>query len=156
MSKSSKQKENHIVLAEQTLTGDLRDFLLDWSKHNHETLPWDLRPEKDQEAFVEAASKAASEYARKAVEIIDTRGQRAVPVVIESFAIKSDVKGQIKVIDNEDIHSMIHACGGKAYVVLSSFNNFEGARGDVKIRKDQGDIIGFIENKSSDDGETSP
>lgn len=133
-------KENHIILAKQTLTGDLRDFLLEWSKHNHQTLPWDLRSEKDQEDFIEAASKASSEYARKAIEIIDTHAQPAIPVMIESFAIKSEVKGQIKVINIEDIHRLIHACGGKAYVVLSSFEDMNDARKDVPINRAQSDI----------------
>jgi hypothetical protein len=48
-----------LILASETLSGDLRDFILDRLKHQHNPLPWNMRPEADQRETITAAELAA-------------------------------------------------------------------------------------------------
>lgn len=149
---NEKLQDNHIVLAKKTLTGDIRDFLLERLKKDHHPLPWDMRSEKEQEEAIRLTTEAANTFVRKVMEILDTHNNPAIPITVQNFSIKKNATGNITLVNKEDIHRLVNACGGdNAYIVLSSFEDVNGERSEVKINKDQKDLINLIENNLNDD-----
>ena len=72
-------------LAKETLTGDLRDFILDRLKHEQSKAPWHQRSEADQREAVHQVEAAVRSAVTRAVEIIAGHGRRTIKATIEQL-----------------------------------------------------------------------
>src|SRR5579872_783717 len=80
--------EETISLATTTLTGDLRDFILDRLRHEQNKRPWHERSEAEQRDTVHAVEAAVSRAVRQGVEIIAAGGLKTIKATIDQVTIK--------------------------------------------------------------------
>jgi hypothetical protein len=68
-----------LVLAADTMFGDLRDLVLDTFKHEHNPLPWHMRKQDEQKATIDRVSASIRYAVSRAVEMIAADGRRTLP-----------------------------------------------------------------------------
>lgn len=81
-----------VHLARETLSGDIRDHIVEYLKQNRNPLPWASLPESEQRAVVERAANFANALLRDIVEIVASDGRETI-----TFAVKKveTAKGSI-------------------------------------------------------------
>ena len=84
-----------IDLARTTLRGDIRDHLLEFLKHNKDTLPWDALSESRQRELVQRTENFADNLVDNCAEIIAADGRVTVSWGIKKVEL---VKEGIKVV----------------------------------------------------------
>lgn len=119
----------------ETLTGDIRDFLLGHLRDMKK--PWPQMSEKEQNDKIWAAENAARSIVSKAVNIISAHGFDKVHVQVGKFTVKD---GQIKAefvtpATDENLISIKHA--GLAVLVLADPAVFEGQKEEAKADPDE-------------------
>lgn len=122
-------------LTVETLTGDIRDFLLGHLRDMQK--PWAQMSERDQNDVIWAATNAASSMIFKAVNLIAAHGFDKVHVQVGKFTVKD---GQIKAefttnATDASLISIRHA--GSAVLVLADPAVFEGQRDAAKADPDE-------------------
>ena len=70
--KPETDKERAERIAKVTMTGDLRDCILDFLKHDKNPLPWNLQGEDDQANTIEKVENAVR-YTVRALRAINCR-----------------------------------------------------------------------------------
>lgn len=132
-----------ITLTAETMMGDLRDFLLDRMKQDHNPLPWQMRSEKDQNEAIERATTATRRWVHRACTIIASGGQQAARGSLVKFQAKDGIQMQINVAASDPLrHALMDHVGSSVLVILADVVPFSGERAGVKVTKDQGDILG--------------
>lgn len=127
-------------LATATLTGDVRDFLLDRVKGLGK--PWAAMTEDEQSDQIHAAKSAADQLVRKACQIIAAQGKKAINGKLENIAIKDKIQCRIDFnADDEQRHELFDAKGYVVSVVLADAQPFTGERGPAEPDPTQGDML---------------
>lgn len=119
----------------ETLTGDIRDFLLGHLRDMQK--PWAQMSEREQNDKIYAASSAARSVLSAAVNLIAAHGFDKVHVQVGKFTVKD---GQIKAefttnATDASLISIRHA--GSAVLVLADPAVFEGERAAAKADPDE-------------------
>lgn len=141
-----------LTLTTKTLAGDLRDFLLDRLKHDHNPLPWNVRPEKDQEATIERATAAAERIVTRAVEMIAADGRKVIRATLVKVAIKDVIQGVVELSKSDaQRHDLIDSTGSEVMIVVSDASAYMGQRGKVEIVKDQASLLPSAEEERKRD-----
>lgn len=140
-----------VDLAAQTLTGDIRDFLLDRVKALGK--PWVAMTEDEQSDQIHAAKEAAERIVRKACEIIASGGKKAMIGTLESVTVKDGVKAVVKLSKtDEQRHNLIDAQGHAVSVIFADAQPFTGERAPAEPTPSQGSLLDKAEKlKESDD-----
>lgn len=137
------QREQAIEVAAETLTGDMRDFILDRLKHEGSKRPWHERSEGDQRDVVHQVEVACEEMVRKCVEIIAAQGLRTIKATLDKITIKDGIKGEVSCSKfDEARHLLCDAQGKTVLIVVADPAEFTGEREPVQIRPDQATLLG--------------
>ena len=134
--------EDAIIMARDTIVGDLRDMILDQLRHNHDALPWNARTENKQRETVELVTKAVQHAVDKAVRLIASDGRPFLMGTLAKVQIKDGIQAQINLSKSDPLrHSLIDAQGQTVMVIVADSDAFSGTRGDVKTTPDQSSLI---------------
>lgn len=129
-------------MASETLTGDLRDFILDRLKHEQSKRPWHERSESDQRQTVHEVESAVRRVVTSAVEIIAAHGRRTIKATIEQITIKDGYKAVLSCSKfDPNRHQLSDAQGSAVLIVVADPEEFTGERGEVEIRPDQSELL---------------
>ena len=135
-------KPDFVTLATETLMGDLRDFVLDRLKHEHNPIPWQMRPEKDQIEVIHSVESAMRTWVHRAVTLIAAQGQRAARGQLIKFQAKDGIQMQINLAASEPLrHDLMDNVGATVLITIADVDQFQGERSPVKINKDQPEIF---------------
>ena len=149
-----------IDVATETLTGDIRDFILDRLRHEQSKAPWHQRAEADQRDTVHQVETAVERVIRKAVELIAAQGRRTIRATLEQVTVKDGITGKIVLSKfDEQRHALMDATGATILIVVADPDSFTGERAPVEILPDQMELgageAGVLVEHSEADG-TSP
>lgn len=135
----SDNKEQTVTeLAAETLTGDIRDFLLGHMRNMQK--PWAQMAENEQRSMIAMCEKSADNLVRGAVGIVSARNFERVHVHVGKFGVKD---GMIKAeftcqASHDNLLSIADAEG--AVLVLASAEAFEGQRGAATADPDEPEL----------------
>lgn len=126
------------ALAAKTLTGDLRDFILDRLRHEQDKRPWNQRSEFEQRETVRAVEEAVRAAVTLAIELMAANGQAAIKAHIDSVQIKDVVKAVLVVQRNDpNWHALADAQGSNVLVIVADADLFTGERAPPAVLPDQ-------------------
>lgn len=146
-----------IDIAADTMTGDLRDFILDRLKHEQSKRPWHERNEADQRDTVHAVESAVRAAARQAVEIIAAGGLKTIKATIEQVTVKDGIKATLTMSKfDEHRHNLIDATGTTVLIVVADPEDFTGEREPVEITPDQPELMAEVAVVHSESDRASP
>lgn len=139
---NSKPDDATLKLARETLTGDIRDFLLDRLKHDKNTLPWNLLSEDKQRDAIQQTTDAASAMVDKAVRIIAADGRAVMVGDLDTVTIKDGVKAVIKLSKSDPLrHALIDSQGAAVLLVVATSDAYQGERKAVHPTPDQPNLV---------------
>lgn len=118
-----------------TLTGDIRDFLLMHLRDMQK--PWPQMSEREQNDKIYAAENAARSMVRKAVNLITAREFDKVHVQVGKMTVKDgEIKAEFTTpATDANLISVRHA--GLAVLVLADPAVFEGSKSEPKADPDE-------------------
>lgn len=157
MTKETEQKDqsNLIDLAAETLTGDIRDFLLDRVKTMGK--PFVAMTEDEQSDQIHAAKEAAESLVRKAVEIIASGGKKSMIGKLIKISVKDNIQVQINFNkEDEQRHDLIDAAGMSVSVVLADAAPYVGERAPAEPTPQQGSLLDNAEKLKKHDDKITP
>lgn len=132
-----------IDLAAETLTGDVRDWLLSRLRNSQDQRAWSDRSEYDQRTTIAEADSAARHLVREAVHIIAAAGRRTILATVESVVFKDGIKATLTASKHdENRHELADAAGSSVLLVVADVAEFSGERAPVAIKPDQATMIG--------------
>lgn len=122
----------------ETLTGDVRDFLLMHLRDMKK--PWQQMSEREQNDKIWASENAARSMVRKAVNLITARDFDKIHVQVGKFTVKDgEIKAEFTTPATDDnLISVRHA--GLAVLVLADPSVFEGAKPAPQADPDEPDL----------------
>lgn len=138
-------------LAASTLTGDIRDFLLDRVKRLGK--PWVAMSEDEQADQIHAAKEAAEHLVKQVCHIIASDGRKAVVGELRKVTQDTCIKVVIEFSkQDEQRHAIWDAQGQTVLLVVAGADTFTGERGPAEPDPDQGSLLDKAEKlkKSSD------
>lgn len=135
-------KEPFVTLATETLMGDLRDFVLDRLKHEHNPLPWQMQGEEAQRETISRVESAMRTWVYRAVTLIAAQGQKAARGSLIKFVVKDGIQMQVNLAASDSLrHQLADHVGNSVLVIIADAEQHQGARADVKVTPDQRDIL---------------
>lgn len=135
-------EDDFLILASETMTGDLRDFILDRLKHEHSPLPWDMRPEMEQIETITRTEAAVRTWVHRACVMIAAGGQKAARGSMVKLLAKDGIQMQINLAASDPLrHELMDHVGNSVLVIIADVDQFSGERAPVKVTKDQKDIL---------------
>lgn len=131
---------NAVALAEETLTGDVRDVLLTHVRSMQD--PWSKMSEEAQQDKIDAIEACAEDVVRRAVAIISRRGFEVIQVNIADFTVKGgEVKGKFgALVSEQNVVSLSDHQGKSALIVLTDYSDFFGEKAPAVADADQPDL----------------
>ena len=127
-----------VALAAKTLTGDLRDFLLDRLKFDHNPQPWSERSESAQRDVIAQTEAAVQRAVTIAVNLIAAGGRRVIRATLQQITIKDEIKAVLVLArTDEQRYSLIDATGMAVFLTVADPDEFTGERAPVEIKLDQ-------------------
>lgn len=137
-------------LAANTLTGDIRDFLLDRVKQLGK--PWVAMTEDEQNDQIRAAKSAAETVVKRACEIIAAGGKKSMIGTLVKIAIKDKIQVQLDFSKHdEQRHELMNAQGLTVSVVLADAEPFTGERAPAEATPQQGSLLDKAEKLKKED-----
>lgn len=129
------QDTPNIELNAETLTGDIRDWLIGHFRDMQK--PWAQMSESEQYDKIEAADRAARQLVTKTVNTLASENFDTVHVQVGKFTVK---EGQIKAeftaaATDQYLLSIRHA--GRAVLVLADPNAYHGERQEARPDPDE-------------------
>lgn len=138
-------------LAKETLTGDLRDKLLD----NMRNLPdvWQKLNEKAQQEQIDRATAQAEDLVNQAVKLIASGGRKTVPAKLEKLTLKDGCKVEMT-CSSSRIGELAPVLNNDVLIVTNSDDEFHGQKAPAKADPDQTEM--FNKEYQEVDGEGIP
>ncbi|OPZ78659.1 MAG: hypothetical protein BWY78_00467 [Alphaproteobacteria bacterium ADurb.Bin438] len=133
-----KTNEQVINLAKKTLSGDIRDFLVDRLRQFPK--PWQKMTEAEQEREIESASKAAENLITEALRIISSNGRDVVVATLDKLTIKDGIKVEAST-GIKYLQSIGEVVGQEILIVTNSVNEFVGESKPCKADPDQPELF---------------
>jgi hypothetical protein len=157
--KIDKNAEEHAIaihLAKATLTGDIRDFLLDRVKALGK--PWAAMTEDEQADQIHSAKEAAERLVTVACEIIAADGKKAMKGKLKTLAIDKDVIKATVLLSKEDEqrHQLLDAAGLAVMVVVADAEYYRGEQAPAEPTPSQSDLIDKAEKLKKGKDKVSP
>ena len=138
-----------INFAAETLTGDIRDFLVDRLRNFPKV--WAQMTEDEQENEIEAATKAADNLVSRAVKIIASEGRRTVPATLDKITLKDGCKCELSTSKGW-ISELAGALNLSVLIVTNSSDEFTGERAPCKADPDEPELFdGDAEEKAAEE-----
>jgi gas vesicle protein len=144
---SEEVSENEMDIAAETLSGDVRDAILDRIRNLQK--PWQQMVEYEQRTLTSDINNVAENLVRKAVNIIGRQGRTVIQATLEKITIKDGIKAEISVSQfSEHRHQLCDSQGKAILIVVADAEEFTGERGPAEIDKDQGEIEDIVNEGS--------
>lgn len=145
-------------IAKSTMTGDLRDVLLDVMQDKSLTgKAWKDMSEEQQRRTRDMIVQRIEGSVGRAVDIIASEGRKHVKVLLKQVMIKDSIKGSFEAPKTVDLrYDLIDAQGDTCLIVLTGADKYKGEKGPVKIDKDQPDLIESKPKKEKQKYEETP
>lgn len=129
-----------INLASHTLTGDIRDFLLDRMKNFKK--PWVSLSEDEQRAEIISSKEAAENLVKKAVAIIASEGRKVIVGHLQQVTVKDEIKAVICIPKTDSCrHELIDSAGQAVLIVVADAEPFVGEQAPAEPMPQQGDLL---------------
>lgn len=129
-------------IARETMTGDLRDCLLDFLKHEKNLLPWNMRGEAQQREVIEKVTRAVSHAVEKAVAIIAADGRSVIRGTLDKVTVKDGIKAEITMSRHDPLrHAMTDAQGNVVLMVVSNSDSYTGEKKAALPDPDQSTLL---------------
>jgi len=125
-------------LARETMTGDLRDCLLDFLKHDKNPLPWDMRTEEGQREAVAKVEAAVNLAVEKAVRIIASDGRATIEAELDQVTTKDSIKATLIIKRDHYLrHDLNDSVKQTVLLVVGGSDPYFGQRKPVTIKPDE-------------------
>lgn len=132
--KPETDKERAERIAKVTMTGDLRDCLLDFMKHDKNPLPWNLQGEDDQAATIEKVEKAVQYAVERCVQLIAAENRSVITAKLDQVVIKDGIKATLILSKMApERHQLCDSQGANVLILISDTMPFEGERAPAEI-----------------------
>jgi hypothetical protein len=143
-------------IAQKTLTGDLRDIVLNILRT--QLKPWKELKEAEQKSLAHDVSTRCENAAERAIELIAANGRKTLKGKLEQVTVKDGLKAVISMSKADDLrHGLIDAQGSHVLLVVNDASIFKGQKAPAKIDKDQPDLIKPEKDKPvADSGKNIP
>lgn len=128
---ASTEKPDTEALVAETLSGDIRDFLVDRIRQ----LPkvWDQMTAEEQQEQINAAIEAGNSLVRRAVAMIALSGRPTITATCESATVKDGIKAVLTLGKHDELrHALVDSQGQSVLIVVVDAENYIGSRGDLK------------------------
>jgi hypothetical protein len=126
---SDKKEQTVTELAAETLTGDIRDWLLMHLRDMQK--PWAQMSEREQREKINSAESASRDFVRKGVNIIAAKEFDKVFVRVGKFTVKDgEIKGEFTCNASHD-NLLSISDAGSAVLVLADSVTFAGERAEA-------------------------
>lgn len=133
--------DNTLKLARETMTGDLRDCLLDFLKHEKNPLPWNMRTEDAQREAIEKCSRAAMAAVERAVSIIAADGRPTILATCDQVTVKDGIKAVVSLSKSDALrHELVDSQGKTVLIVVTDADRYEGEREPAVPQPNQPDL----------------
>lgn len=137
------EREDLVDLAQQTLTGDVRDHLLQFIKTNKDPLPFSALSEVKQREVVESAERFADRLVKEVVGIVAADGRESLRFSLKGIqqSTKGNIQVKLETPFTEDAWNLLGPASTVELVVADS-RRYEGERrpGFTHVSKDQPDL----------------
>jgi|GEM_PF-1474359 len=145
-----------LALDTRTMVGDIRDFLLDRLKHNKEGKPWAQLSESQQSDDIYAATSAAENLVRNAVDLVATQGFNHAKAEIDSWKVKGkQVVINLKAFASEETLLSLLNAGSVVTLTFANDDAFDQGRSECKPQPDQpGLALDGTNDENAEDAET--
>lgn len=131
-----------VEVATDTLTGDIRDFMLDRIRYEQDKRPWDERSEFDQRDTIARVEAKVRDVITRAVEMIAANGRRTIKATLAQVTVKDGIKATIEMSRfDEQRHALIDSTGSRILIVVADPEDFTGERAPVEVKPDQSDLV---------------
>lgn len=135
-----------LKMAATTLSGDLRDFVLNMLDTHRSDKPMKRRPEAEQRKIIAEVTARCRESIEEVVRIIAVKGSATLTGTLEKVDVKGALKATITMSKSDPSrYQLIDAQGGDVLVALVDSRRFMGERAEATINPDQGDIERYAE-----------
>lgn len=149
-----------LEFAVDTLTGDVRDAVLNRLRFEQSKRPWDQRSESDQRQAVHEIEAFARDIVKRAVEIIAGHGRKTIQATIDQVVFKDGIKAVIvasRVDPNR--HLLADSVNSRVLIVVADPDEFTGERKEVEIKPDQAELLGegaMAQHSAAEDNHDAP
>lgn len=134
------KEEKPVELAKETLTGDLRDAMLQVIRDQKEV--WSKLPELSQRGVVDNVTQRAEYLVAQAIRLIRAEGRKTIAGNLESVQIKDNVKATVTFSKSDEQISDVYAAQGMAVLmVVSDKSEFTGERARPRVTPDQKNLL---------------
>lgn len=128
-------------IARETMTGDLRDCLLDFLKHDKNPLPWNLQGESQQRETISKVTSAVEHAVERAVRIIAADGRCTMVGILTKIAIKDNYKAEVVFSASDPLrHALADAQGQDVLLVVAGEEPYFGERKAAHPDPDEPDL----------------
>lgn len=143
-------EEEKLDLVAETLTGDIRDFLLDRVKRLGK--PWAAMSEDEQSDQIIQATEAAINLVKKAVNVIAADGRCTMVGQLVKVQVKDKIQCQVDFNKSDEFrHELFDSTGQAVLLVVADAEPFTGERGPAEPTPDQSDLIANAEKLKGGD-----
>jgi len=138
----AQHRERVAAIARETMTGDLRDCILDFLKHNNNPLPWNVQGEGAQRDTVEKVTKAVQTAVEKCVLLIASDARPTIVANLKKVTVADEIKAEVTLGKGDpQRHNLIDAQGMTVLIIVTDSAPYEGEKAPVDIKADQGNLI---------------
>lgn len=139
MTEQKKKEETGVDIAKKTMTGDLRDQILQIVQTMQK--PWQQLSEGEQTLLVNNVDQRVGHIVSKVVDIISADGRKTIIGNLVSITVKDGFKATISLPkDSELSHDLIDAQGSLVALVVADREVYKGEQSPAKIDKDQKEL----------------
>jgi hypothetical protein len=125
-----------VVLAADTLRGDVRDSVLGWLKSTPK--PWGQMSEIEQRDLAAAANRFAGSLVKQVCQLVAANERPCIVATLVEYKEKDGVEAKLKLPSRGEVVAALHeACGREVLVVTSGAEEFMGEAGEAQIDADQ-------------------
>lgn len=126
-------------IAKHTLTGDLRDAILQIVQTQKK--PWQQLSENEQTLVVNNVQERVQHMVTKVVDIISADGRKTIIGNLVSIQVKDGFKATVSLPkDSELSHDLIDAQGSLVALVVADREAYTGEKAPAKVDKDQKEL----------------
>lgn len=127
-----------LKIARETLTGDIRDIMLNDMKDRKTSLPWNLRNEAAQQELIDQVTRMAESIVTRTVKIVAAGGRRTIQAHLKKITVTDSIKAEIELSKmDQQRHDLIDATGASVLIVVADAEIYEGERAPVTAKPDQ-------------------
>lgn len=133
-------------LDRDTLTGDIRDFILTWIRSMQK--PFEQMDESAQMDVIDAAETAARSLVGGAISVISGGGFEKAFVKLGQFTVKEGIEAKLVTARTErNLLNFNDFAGRSAMLIFADPQEFDGARGPARVFRKQRDIEEVLAEK---------